>query len=235
VFGVMPVAWGTFLKQFPAGVPSRFESLASAAAAAAGQANDASSPSGADASDAAAVLALRTFTSNERRRRLQQMLRDTLAAVLGFGAPLELGPREKYFDLGMDSLLSVEFRNRLQQTFTIALPATLAFEYPTIETLAEYIDELLAERFRSVDGDAVAVLGAAHSDGSNPANPANAANDASSANGNANGDRSATVLPGTLATTTREGDEADALDVLPTDEIARLLAAELSEEAVRVR
>ena len=64
---------------------------------------------------------------------------------------MELGPREKYFDLGMDSLLSVEFRNRLQQTFAIALPATLAFDYPTIETLAEHIEELLAERFRSDD------------------------------------------------------------------------------------
>jgi myxalamid-type polyketide synthase MxaE and MxaD len=202
VFGVMPVAWGTFLKQFPAGVPSRFESLASAAAGAAGEANDASSPSGA-AADAAAVLALRTLTSNDRRRRLQQMLRDTLAAVLGFGAPLELGSREKYFDLGMDSLLSVEFRNRLQQTFAIALPATLAFEYPTIETLAEHIDELLADRFRS---DAVV-----------------------------SADVQAAVLPGTLASAAREGDDADALDVLPTDEIARLLAAELSEEAVRVR
>ena len=113
----MPVAWGTFLKQFPTGVPSRFEMLAPAS----GQSDDASSSASsassapADspnaASGAAAVLALHALTPAERGRRLQQMLRDTLAAVLGFGAPLELGPLEKYFDLGMDSLLSVEFSN----------------------------------------------------------------------------------------------------------------------------
>jgi myxalamid-type polyketide synthase MxaE and MxaD len=247
VFGVMPVVWRTFLKQFPAGVPSRFEKLVPASSE--GDSSSASASSEADASNAAAssaaVLALRALTSNDRRRRLQQMLRDTLAAVLGFGAPLELGPREKYFDLGMDSLLSVEFRNRLQQTFSIALPATLAFEYPTIETLAEHVDAQLAERFRS-DGAALTV---AHADGTNGANVANVtsiangvsaasgatANGENGGSGGANGDRDGAVLPATLDAASRDADDADALDVLPTDEIARLLAAELSEEAVRVR
>jgi acyl carrier protein/NAD(P)-dependent dehydrogenase (short-subunit alcohol dehydrogenase family) len=205
VFGVMPVAWRTFLKQFPADVPSRFEMLASAAS----EAEDASSApasSEADSSNAAAssasVLALRALTANDRRRRLQQMLRDTLAAVLGFGASVELGPREKYFELGMDSLLSVEFRNRLQQTFAITLPATLAFDYPTIETLAEHIDALLAEHFRSSDSS-----------------DSNGSNDSDRSDGSG---RSHDSTP-------------EELDALATDEIARLLAAELSEEAVRAR
>ena len=142
------------------------------------------------------------------------MLRDTLAAVLGFGAPLELGPREKYFDLGMDSLLSVEFRNRLQQTFVIALPATLAFEYPTIETLAEHVDNLLAERFRSDDS-----VDSGNADASPLASTS----------------ASAAVIHPPVAQSAGEAEDAEALDVLPTDEIARLLAAELSEEAVRVR
>ena len=108
-----------------------------ASASATGSASEAGEWSNGAPNAAAAIAALRTLTPTDRRRRLQQLRRDTLAAVLGFGASVELGPREKYFDLGMDSLLSVEFRNRLQQTFSIALPATLAFDYPTIETLAE--------------------------------------------------------------------------------------------------
>jgi acyl carrier protein len=227
VFGVMPVAWGKFLRQFPAGVPLRFEMLApsipetddasfasvwasASASASSGAADSANGVSNANA--AAAILALRTLAPNDRRRRLQQMLRDTLAAVLGFGASVELGPREKYFDLGMDSLLSVEFRNRLQQTFSIALPATLAFDYPTLETLAERIDALLDERFRTE----VSTLSNVHV-----------------ANGSAT-----TVMPSAIAAASPAADDASdasALDVLATDEIARLLAAELSEEVVRVR
>jgi acyl carrier protein len=221
VFGVMPVAWGTFLKQFPAGVPSRFEMLAPATPESddASLASASSSAHAVDSSNAAAaILALRALAPNNRQRRLQQMLRDTLAAVLGFGASVELGPREKYFDLGMDSLLSVEFRNRLQQTFSIALPATLAFDYPTLETLAERIDELLAERFRSDDSTS----SSASSNGSG----------VNGTNGTAN---ASTVMPATLAAASRGAEEAGVLDELPTDEIARLLAAELSEEAVRVR
>ena len=234
VFGVMPVAWGTFLKQFPAGVPSRFEMLAPATPDT-GDASSASASASADAADssgaaAAAVLALRALTPNDRRRRLQQMLRDTLAAVLGFGASVELGPREKYFDLGMDSLLSVEFRNRLQQTFSIALPATLAFDYPTIETLAEHIESLLAERFRSDDS----TLPSMHANNGSSVNGTSAANATSVTNGT-NGPNGQTVMPASIAAGSQNADDASALDVLATDEIARLLAAELSEEAVRVR
>jgi acyl carrier protein len=171
-------------------------------------------------------LALRALTPNDRRRRLQQVLRDTLAAVLGFGATVELGPREKYFDLGMDSLLSVEFRNRLQQTFGIALPATLAFDYPTIEALAEHVDGLLAERFRSNEPIASSTIAS-----STTVSSTHAANGSSESRGG-NG---SSATNGSTANGSTVADDEGALEVLATDEIARLLAAELNEEAVRVR
>jgi acyl carrier protein len=69
-----------------------------------------------------------------------------LAAVLGFDATVDIAPRERYFDLGMDSLMAVELKNRLQQAFGVPLPATLAFEYPTVETLAALIDETFSQQ-----------------------------------------------------------------------------------------
>jgi hypothetical protein len=42
----------------------------------------------------------------------------------------------------MDSLMALELRRRLERNLQIVLPATVAFEYPTAERLAEY---LLAE------------------------------------------------------------------------------------------
>lgn len=47
--------------------------------------------------------------------------------------------------MGLDSLTSMELRNRLQQEFSCSLATTLVFKYPTVESLADY---LLAEVFR---------------------------------------------------------------------------------------
>jgi hypothetical protein len=40
--------------------------------------------------------------------------------------------------MGMDSLTSVEFRNRLQKSLGKSLPSTLTFNYPNIDSLASY-------------------------------------------------------------------------------------------------
>jgi acyl transferase domain-containing protein/ubiquinone/menaquinone biosynthesis C-methylase UbiE/acyl carrier protein len=60
------------------------------------------------------------------------------AKVLG-SSPDKIDPTLGFFDLGMDSLTSVELRNALQFTFGLSLPTTLIFKYPTIELLAEYL------------------------------------------------------------------------------------------------
>jgi acyl carrier protein len=50
------------------------------------------------------------------------------------------------FDLGMDSLMSVELRNRLQQDSGIQLPGTLLFDYPSLNALLEFFsDEMLGK------------------------------------------------------------------------------------------
>jgi len=43
----------------------------------------------------------------------------------------------------MDSLLSLELRNRLQGSLARSLPTTLTFNYPTIETLLEFLAGIL--------------------------------------------------------------------------------------------
>lgn len=49
-----------------------------------------------------------------------------------------------FFDLGMDSLTSVELRNALQNSLGIDLPSTLIFKYPTIEAVSEFLSDTLA-------------------------------------------------------------------------------------------
>jgi acyl transferase domain-containing protein/acyl carrier protein len=48
-------------------------------------------------------------------------------------------PQKGFFDMGMDSLMAVELKNRLDESLGCSLPATLIFETPTIQDLAEYL------------------------------------------------------------------------------------------------
>ena len=91
---------------------------------------------------------LRRAPATDRMQRLVEHLRSEVAAVLGWNGSEQVGPRQKLFDLGMDSLTSVELRHRLEASLSCPLPLTVAFDYPSVEALAEFIAEelgLLAE------------------------------------------------------------------------------------------
>jgi acyl carrier protein len=58
---------------------------------------------------------------------------------LGFATVQTANLQHGFFDLGMDSLMAVELKNRLQTSLHHALPTTLAFDYPSVEALGEYL------------------------------------------------------------------------------------------------
>jgi acyl carrier protein len=53
-------------------------------------------------------------------------------------------------NLGFDSLMSLEFKNRLETATGLALTATLLWTYPTVADVAAFLDQALA----AADGDA---------------------------------------------------------------------------------
>lgn len=78
-------------------------------------------------------------TSERRHDLLVNYLQHQVAHI--FGSDLSQIPDADrgFFDLGMDSLMVVEFKTNLERTFNRPLPATLAFEVPTIQDLADYL------------------------------------------------------------------------------------------------
>jgi myxalamid-type polyketide synthase MxaD len=85
--------------------------------------------------------------ARRRKPMLAAYLREQLGQVLGWETDYEVDPQQGLFDVGLDSLMAMELKNRLERNLELArpLPFTLIFDYPTLASLADYLhDELMA-------------------------------------------------------------------------------------------
>jgi NADP-dependent 3-hydroxy acid dehydrogenase YdfG/acyl carrier protein len=82
---------------------------------------------------------LSAATPREREAILTSHLREGLSRVAGIGISAPLDPRQPFAELGLDSLMAIELRNALSQSLGQALPATLVFDYPSLEALTGYV------------------------------------------------------------------------------------------------
>jgi len=131
------VNWTRWCKQIPATAARLFEQVAPT--------QDDATEGGSQDSDQ--WTNLRAATAQERHELMVDQLSTQTAHILGLGQH-KPDPQQGFADLGMDSMLSVEFRNRLQELYDCTLPATVVFLHPTIDKLAQYLlNDLLADRF----------------------------------------------------------------------------------------
>ena len=77
--------------------------------------------------------------AGRRRALLDKFVQENVAAVLGVEARELTDRRAGFSSLGMDSLATLELRNRLQAGLRESLPAALAFHYPNVETLVNFL------------------------------------------------------------------------------------------------
>ncbi len=74
-----------------------------------------------------------------RREILRDHLKQQLAAVLGIGSADNIASTTAMFDLGLDSLTTIELKNTLRHSLGLDLPSSLVFDFPTIDLLADEV------------------------------------------------------------------------------------------------
>ncbi|NEQ82113.1 MAG: SDR family NAD(P)-dependent oxidoreductase, partial [Moorea sp. SIO2I5] len=93
------------------------------------------------------LLKLEATPPNEHRLLLVAHVRRQVAQVLRISHPESIEMDTGFFDLGIDSLSSVELRNKLQGSLKCSVPSTVTLDYPTLKALVEYLyEQLLLEQ-----------------------------------------------------------------------------------------
>lgn len=123
---VLAVDWERYRRQFVGGRPQPMLEIVAPAVSESGPEQDAFRRHWTEAAD------------YERRALVEELTRRLVGAAVGFD---EIGADDSFFDLGLDSLASVQLRNDLQEYLGLELPATLIFMHPTLDQLNRYLTE----------------------------------------------------------------------------------------------
>jgi NADPH:quinone reductase-like Zn-dependent oxidoreductase/NADP-dependent 3-hydroxy acid dehydrogenase YdfG/SAM-dependent methyltransferase len=139
--GVFPVRWPQFLSRPGFTPPPFFNRLGER-----GRSAPRIQQSGASTTAAPLLVELKNSTALRRYELLLAFVSEHVARIIGATSPQAIDPRQPLKELGLDSLMAVELRNRLGTAFALSrsLPATLVFDYPTLDALATFLERELA-------------------------------------------------------------------------------------------
>ncbi len=152
------IDWPEFLAAFPAGgAPPLFAEVPRERLPARGR----------PAADPELRRRLEAAPAHSRRGILLSELGSILRRTMGTTGDRAIDPRTPLPELGLDSIQAVEVRDSLEASLGRNLPATLLFNYPTLEALAAHLDQDLfgaaapegqADELESLSEDRIAEL-----------------------------------------------------------------------------
>ncbi|RQH04067.1 type I polyketide synthase [Okeania hirsuta] len=80
------------------------------------------------------------------RETLKKSLADALYADIS-----EIEEEKKFVDLGLDSIVGVEWITEINKTYNLNIKATKLYDYPTLSDLAKYIADTLSTQGKNID------------------------------------------------------------------------------------
>ncbi|PZV05952.1 MAG: beta-ketoacyl synthase [Cyanobium sp.] len=127
---VLNINWERLLRQAPRGQRALLANLL------AGGAPGASSPG--DAGPPALLAVLQATPAIERQAVLRRFVQEQLAKVLGLAEAEQIDASEPLFNMGLDSLMALEFNVLLEKNLGVSLSESLVFEKPTVDDLVNH-------------------------------------------------------------------------------------------------
>ena len=137
---VVPMEWSKFLRQFESGtVPRIFTDIAS------GEEQFIEESKSSLSSEPEIIIKLGKAKKNRRKSLLLTHVVELVRYGLGIKSGDPIDPEMPLFEMGLDSLLAIELKNTLSKSLGLkgSLPATILFDYPTIEAVTDYLVEEL--------------------------------------------------------------------------------------------
>ncbi|WP_189525043.1 type I polyketide synthase [Nostoc sp. 'Peltigera membranacea cyanobiont' 232] len=96
--------------------------------------------------DAKLLEQLKSVSLDERATTLSQGIEQVLREVTGLSATSVIPQQTSFLELGLNSLMVLEFKNRLESNLACALSSSVIFDYPNITSLSNYLrEEILAD------------------------------------------------------------------------------------------
>jgi SAM-dependent methyltransferase/NADP-dependent 3-hydroxy acid dehydrogenase YdfG/acyl carrier protein len=169
--------------------------------------------------------------ATQRRELLIDFVRAEAAAVLGTGSEADVAQDVGLFEMGMDSLMSVELRRRLERGAARKLPSTLTFNYPNVGALAGFLERELAPSLaQGATATAVAGMQSAAATATATARPSGiAGTSASGTVATATSAAAASAATANIATNTSAAAAQSATTAPPTDNLDELSDEELEK------
>ena len=135
--------WPKFIQKYPHdAVPPRFSTLTGRAI-----------ESGAGPAPRKLLSQLQTAPESGRPAILHDCVQSLARRVLSFPKERAIDPQQPLNDLGLDSLMALEFRNSLAAEIGQSLPATLLFSYPALADVERFLLGLLFEAETKTAGE----------------------------------------------------------------------------------
>jgi polyketide synthase 12/myxalamid-type polyketide synthase MxaB len=133
---VLPARWDAYAAGVPEGARRLLTELVT---------GPPSQPGAASGSESTSLArSLEGVPAGRRRPLLIKHLHELAARALGLDQANEIASERPLKELGLDSLMAVELRNTVGAAVGRALPATLMLDYPTLDSLADFLLTLLA-------------------------------------------------------------------------------------------
>ena len=105
----------------------------------------------------ATMLDFSAMNADEQRAALYRLVKNALAETLAIPDPTSIPEQTLMIELGLDSLQSIQLRNRMSKMLGKSLPVGLTFSYPTVDALVDFLITKTSDPAATEFGSASAV------------------------------------------------------------------------------